>query len=114
MKMIQVMGIATVVLAAGLAQAESPGMKQPQSVSTTVSFSRAEMQTLQGAQGLYMKLRSAAEEVCSEVTAPEGVSSMEHRACVSAALDGAVRDANLPLLSLLHGNRGAVVAMNAR
>jgi UrcA family protein len=113
-KMIQMMGIATAVLATGFANAESLSMKKVDSRTTTVSFSREETRTLEGAQGLYEKLRSAAEDVCSQVIEPQGLSSQDYRACVTSALDAAVRDANVPLLSLLHGNRGPVLAQLSR
>jgi UrcA family protein len=113
-KTIHLMGIATAVLATGFANAESLSMHKVESLSTTVSFSREETRTLEGAQGVYEKLRSAAEDVCSQVIAPQGFSSQDYRACVTTALDAAVRDANVPLLSLLHGNRGAMVAQLTR
>ena len=109
-KTIQLMGIATAVLATGFANAESLSMRKVESRSTTVSFSREETRTLEGAQGVYEKLRSAAEEVCSQVIEPMGLSNQDYRTCVTSALDSAVRDANVPLLSLLHGNRSTMLA----
>ncbi len=114
MKTIQLIGVATAVLATGFANAESLSMRKVESRSTTVSFSREETRTLEGAQAVYEKLRGAAEDVCTQVIAPQGLSSQDYRACVTSALDAAVKEANVPLLYLLHGNRGPVLAQLMR
>lgn len=113
-KFVQLMGIATVGLAAGLANAEPLSARKVESKTTTVSFSRAEAETLGGAQDLYVRLRGAAEKVCSEVMVSGGTYSADYRACVSASLDSAVRDANVTLVSLLHGDRSVLQAMVTR
>jgi UrcA family protein len=113
-KMTRLMGIATVVLATGLANAESPAMKSVETKSETVSFSRAEAQTTEGAQALYMRLRVAAKNVCGERSAADGVASWGQPACASSALGSAVREINVPALSTLHGNRGTVEVLVAR
>lgn len=113
-KFVQLMGIATVGLAAGLANAEPLSTRKVESKTTTVSFSRAEVETLDGAKDLYVRLRGAAQKVCSEVVPSESVYAADYRACVSTALDGAVHDAKVPLVSLLHGDRSVLQAMVTR
>ncbi|MEY2853050.1 MAG: hypothetical protein RL030_182 [Pseudomonadota bacterium] len=113
-KLTQLMGIATVVLATGIANAESPAMKSVETKSETVAFSRAEAQTTEGAQALYTRLRVAAKNVCGARSGVYGVANWSQQACTSSALGGAIREINVPALSALHGNRGTVEVLVAR
>jgi UrcA family protein len=110
-KLNRVMGVAMVVLAAGIANAESPAMKTTETKTTSVYFVRSQAQTTEGAKALYAKLRAAARQVCGE---SRGVGDRDHLYCVTAALGEAVQEANVPAVSLLHGNRGTVEVLASR
>ncbi len=113
-KLTRLMGIATVVVATSLANAESPAMKGAETKSQTVAFSRADAQTADGAKELYMRLRDAAGNVCGASDSAKGIPGWEERACTTSALGGAVREINVPALSALHGKRGTVEVLVAR
>lgn len=113
-KLTRLMGIATVVVATGLANAESPTMQGAETKSQTVAFSRADAQTADGAKELYMRLRDAAYNVCGADDAAKGIPGSNQRACTASALGNAVREINVPALSTLHGKRGTVEVLVAR
>ena len=107
-KLTRLIGIATIISTSGLATAESLGMKQLETRTKTVSFSRIEAQTAEGAQALYKRLRAAAQSVCTQPYDTTAIPSRELMACASTALDTAVQSANVAEVSSLHGFTGTI------
>ena len=104
----RMIGIATIVAASGLAHAEFPGTKQMETRTKTVSYSRVEAQTTEGAQALYKRLRAAAQNVCNKPYETTAIPSHEQLTCTSKALDAAVLTVNVPEVSSLHGFTGRI------
>jgi len=69
------------------------------SVTYPVRYSDLDVSTMQGAKTLYLRIRFAAETLC-ESAATWG--KKEGQACVNKAIDDAVVQVNLPLLSQYH------------
>ena len=69
------------------------------SVTYPVRYSDLDVSTMQGAKTLYLRIRFAAETLC-ESAATWG--QKEGQACVNKAVDDAVAQVNLPLLSQYH------------
>jgi UrcA family protein len=61
-----------------------------------------------GVATLYTRLRNAAEQVCNLGSGPQAlVLSSSERACVTAALDGAVANVDRPALTAYHAARSS-------
>jgi UrcA family protein len=83
------------------------------SVAYPVRYSDLDVSTMHGAKTLYLRIRSAAETLC-ESAATWG--KKQGQACVNKAVDDAVAQANLPLLSQYHqlhskGDRAGLVQL---
>ncbi|SRR5690606_38064748 len=87
--------------------------------SEVVKYDPREAATPEGAAALYSRLQRAAARVCDEPTggARDGVAAVaSYSACVKAALAGAVREVQVPLVAVLHqeGMRHAEAALASR
>jgi len=107
-KLNQMIGIATMVAASGLAHSEPLGTNQVETRTKTVSYNRVEAQTAEGAQALYKRLRTAARSVCTQPFEPNVIPSRDQVACASTALDTAVQNVNVAEVSTLHGFTGTI------
>jgi UrcA family protein len=69
----------------------------------TVKYSIPNSTTVEGAVALYQKLQEAAVRVCAESDATAyRYTSDSLESCVSSALDNAVQDIGIPMVSALH------------
>ena len=87
--------------------ATSPGSPYRESLSgapltAIVHFADLDISSIEGTKRLYVRLRSAATEVCEPLESASAWGASEHRACVSKAIADAVANINRPLLSQYH------------
>lgn len=71
-------------------------------LTSVVHFSDLDVSTVEGVKRLYVRLRSAAAEVCVPLESASAAGASEHRACVNRAIEDAVAGINRPLLSEYH------------
>lgn len=90
-------------LASGYASADSNRTDDvPRAV---VSLAGLDLSTSKGADVVYGRIRSAAEVVCGVNQSRELVQITRARTCFRSAVDGAIAQADRPLLSALHARR---------
>jgi UrcA family protein len=86
-----------------IATATAGPMPETVSISKTVKFDRASIETTEGASALYTKLRSAASHVCRSLSASVAIESGFDRSdCISNALATAVEKVDGSTLTALH------------
>jgi UrcA family protein len=89
-----------------------PPMTEPVVTRTmTLKYDPAEVATADGAALLYRKLLAAASDVCANPAYPSSRGFDDryaHAACTSAALDKAVQQVDIPMLTTLHAPRVSV------
>ncbi len=93
--------------AAGLASAGEMNRDNVAMRTTTVSYSRTAVESPSGSKALYLRLRSAASDVCGVESFAPGLLSKDALACTAKALDQAVLDIDMPTLTALHSKRGS-------
>ena len=71
-------------------------------LTSVVHFSDLDLSSAEGVRRLYVRLRSAAAEVCVPLESASAAGATEHRTCVNMAIDNAVAAINRPLLSEYH------------
>jgi len=92
-------GSAAVATPWTLAQAEQPA------ATKTIKFADLNLQTPEGAQTLYNRIRMAADRVCEENDHDPVMREAKPR-CVDSAIDNAVRKINAPYLTALRFGNG--------
>jgi UrcA family protein len=96
--------IATLLVAfAGLAKAgSSAAAEPPAALSKKVTYADLNLDSQQGANALYVRLRRAAEDVCEPFDSKELSRHSMWRMCVRNALTSAVAQVNKPKVTALH------------
>ena len=110
MKMQRAKMVAGVAALAILASAGAPSLAkaavQGDLRSETVKFDDLNLASQAGVQALYVRIRTAAREVCGPATLTgSGVSAAVWRACVSASLHDAVLKVKNPALTAYYTDR---------
>lgn len=72
------------------------------SVTYTVRFSDLDISKMKDAKTLYLRIRLAAEVVCTPLESASSWVAEQHRACMDKAIADAVAGVNRPLLSQYH------------
>jgi len=96
MKTLATFAIAAFVSLASLNVAEAADDAPP---SLTVQFADLDLDKPQGAATLYIRIKSAAEAVCSDHRGAAPADKMRYKACVQLAVSNAVTRVDRPLLS---------------
>ena len=71
-------------------------------LTAVVHFADLDISSMEGTKRLYVRLRSAAAEVCEPLESASAWGASEHRACINEAIADAVATINRPLLSQYH------------
>jgi UrcA family protein len=82
----------------GMAQADEPS----QSLTKIVAYGDLNLESPQGAQVLYSRLRNAARSVCTPLEGRDLVQLHSWQTCFNHAVDSAVVEVNKALVSALH------------
>lgn len=81
--------------------------------SETLKYSASQVATPEGAVNLYTQLKLTAARVCQQSAAMEGHGTTSVKTCIHDAVDAAVRQLDLPLVSAIHLHAGKPASVAA-
>ena len=101
-----VLGTLAILVATAVLPAAADGRFVEESLE--VRFTDLDLDKEAGVANLYVRLRNAAEQVCSLGSGPSGLFlSSSQRACVTAALEEAVANVDRPAVTAYHAARAS-------